>query len=277
MEDSLTFEVAQGLCMPGFSQTSRVHQGSVDHTTLERKKEIVLFESADSSMVMIRIKKRVANVLNMMTGLVHPDALRPETWEDLGLPQYCWFNHNLDGDGSLRIGVYIDSSIGRWSMNFGTANLLVRGLLSDEEKEGIIKKGYQLSHLCGNWRCMNHQHHIVEPQKVNLERKTCFTRNDKHCKHNPPCLIWNQEDDGNHHSPNAKRFKKHPLWRDFPLLTEEEIPVMELDASTEESISSTEELSQNIQEMIPSTACRLILSDTDMVIEPSMECGLFSQ
>lgn len=194
--------------MPGFAQTNRVRQACAERMSLERKKEIVLFKSPENSMVMIRLRRRVLNVLAMMTPLVPPDALHVETWDDLGLPRYCWFNHRIDSNGSLSIGAYIDSPIARWTLKFGTANLLVRGLLTDREKKGFIKEKYDLSHLGGNWRCVNHHHHIVEPKIVNLQRKACFTHVDKPCKHDPPCLIWNQEDDGTHLSPNARRFRK---------------------------------------------------------------------
>lgn len=289
MNEIPTFEAAKSLCMPSFAQTSRVRQAYVNDIILERKKEIILFESPENSMVMIRLRKRVASVLAMMTPVVPPDVYHVETWEDLGLPNHCWFNHRLEGDGSLSIAAYIDSSSGRWTMNFGIANLLVRGLLTDEEKRGLIKEKYDLSHLCGNWRCMNHYHHIVESKVVNLQRKACFAHVETPCTHDPPCGVYNQEYDGNHNSPNAKRFRKNPLWRDLPIEPEEDIPALELD-ELEETDKSTElqttaddldidaeDLKQVSQEPDLATACRLVLSDTDMVMEQLVESGLVLQ
>lgn len=129
----------------------------------------------------------------------------PSEWDDYGPRNLCWLNHEAEGKGALRVNVYIDTISGIWAMNFGIANRLIRGLLSDEEKQGIIYDHWELSHLCGNWRCVDHNHHIVEPKIINFARKDCFKHTAKPCRHNPPCLIWEHEDDGNHLIPFSNR------------------------------------------------------------------------
>lgn len=119
---------------------------------------------------MLRIRKGVANKLTMMRSFTPyiPIMVDPSEWEDRGPANCCWFNHEVEGNGSFQVNAYLGTEVGAWVMNFGTANLLVRGLLTEEQNNGILLHHYDLSHLCGNWRCMNHRHHFVESKLVNL-------------------------------------------------------------------------------------------------------------
>ena len=58
---------------------------------------------------------------------------------------------------------------------------------TEEQKRGYIEEAWHLSHLCGNWTCLNYHHFTVEPDSVNIARNSCF-KHDNGCAHNPPCL-----------------------------------------------------------------------------------------
>ncbi|TLD26100.1 hypothetical protein E2P81_ATG07912 [Venturia nashicola] len=198
---------------------------------------------------MLRIRKKVAKRLEMMRSSASsiPVYTDPSKWEDRGAPHCCWLNHQVDGDGSFQVTAYLGPKVGSWYMNFGTANLLIRGLLTKKQKNGILLHNWDLSHLCGNWRCMNHRHHFVESKTDNLRRKICFRRPEEPCPHDPPCLVWKQECDGSHHSPNAKRFRKYPsCFKSLVQSKEENLTAMAVTVSTEESEQSVEESEQSI-------------------------------
>ncbi|KAH7126968.1 hypothetical protein B0J11DRAFT_579388 [Dendryphion nanum] len=65
---------------------------------------------------------------------------------------------------------------------------LWEGLMSNDEKEGVIEHSWHASHLCGNWTCLNPQHIIAEPGSINLSRNPCFADRDGRCLHSPQCL-----------------------------------------------------------------------------------------
>ena len=73
------------------------------------------------------------------------------------------------------------------NINFGIVALMVKDLLTKDQKEGFVNKGWHLSHLCGNWTCCNWHHHTVEPGATNIKRNACF-RHDDGCLHQPPCM-----------------------------------------------------------------------------------------
>ena len=73
------------------------------------------------------------------------------------------------------------------SVNFGIVALLVESFLTAEQKEGFIQKAWHLSHLCGNWTCLNWRHFTVEDGSINIQRNACFMHRNG-CVHNPPCM-----------------------------------------------------------------------------------------
>lgn len=75
-----------------------------------------------------------------------------------------------------------------YSPNIMFIALLLQGLLTEEQKQGIIEEAWEASHLCGNWTCLNHAHIVVEPHLVNINRNRCFNRRDEPCQHSPECL-----------------------------------------------------------------------------------------
>ncbi|KAI9703193.1 MAG: hypothetical protein M1836_007758 [Candelina mexicana] len=72
-------------------------------------------------------------------------------------------------------------------VNFGVAALLLKNLMTDVQKAGFIEKRWHLSHLCGNWLCLNTSHFTVEPGPVNVGRNCCFTHRNG-CSHVPMCM-----------------------------------------------------------------------------------------
>lgn len=72
----------------------------------------------------------------------------PSQWEDRGTLNCCWLNYQVDGDGSFQVNVCLGKDMGSWGI---------------EQKNGILLRQYDRSHLCANWCCMNHRHHFIEP------------------------------------------------------------------------------------------------------------------
>jgi hypothetical protein len=72
-------------------------------------------------------------------------------------------------------------------LNFGIALKLANYKMTKQQKDGFINKQWHLSHLCGNWTCLNPAHTTVEPGNVNISRNNCFSHRSG-CLHNPPCM-----------------------------------------------------------------------------------------
>ncbi|KAH8786424.1 hypothetical protein F5882DRAFT_518183 [Hyaloscypha sp. PMI_1271] len=72
-------------------------------------------------------------------------------------------------------------------LNFGIASKLANYKMTKQQKDGFINKQWHLSHLCGNWTCLNPAHTTVEPGNVNISRNNCFSHRSG-CLHNPPCM-----------------------------------------------------------------------------------------
>ena len=73
-------------------------------------------------------------------------------------------------------------------LNIGFISLLLEGVMTEEQKEGIIEHEWHASHLCGNWTCLNWRHIQPEGGLININRNSCFAQVDKPCEHSPPCL-----------------------------------------------------------------------------------------
>lgn len=79
----------------------------------------------------------------------------------------------------------------RLQQQIGTLWIIVEGTMSPSQKYGWTFESWHLSHLCGNWRCVNPAHHTIEPGSDNQDRKNCHNGNRPHhaCKHKPRCLM----------------------------------------------------------------------------------------
>ncbi|KAF2433051.1 hypothetical protein EJ08DRAFT_695075 [Tothia fuscella] len=75
-----------------------------------------------------------------------------------------------------------------YAMQSGLARLLVKNLLTEEQKQGIINHAWHLIHLCGEMRCLNVGHFTVEPGATNQSRKICMRERKCH-SHTPPCWM----------------------------------------------------------------------------------------
>lgn len=73
----------------------------------------------------------------------------------------------------------------------GALWIIVEGTMSSSQKYGWTFESWHLSHLCGNWRCVNPAHHTIEPGSDNQNRKHCHNGNRPRyaCKHKPRCLM----------------------------------------------------------------------------------------
>jgi hypothetical protein len=58
--------------------------------------------------------------------------------------------------------------------------------MNKQQKDGFINKQWHLSHLCGNWTCLNPGHTTVEPGSINIKRNNCFSHRSG-CPHDPEC------------------------------------------------------------------------------------------
>ncbi|EON67715.1 hypothetical protein W97_06858 [Coniosporium apollinis CBS 100218] len=74
---------------------------------------------------------------------------------------------------------------------FGIVALLIRYQLTREQKKNIVK-GWELSHLCGNWTCCNWRHFTIEDHSTNVNRNRCF-RHRQRCQHTPRCMIYKKK------------------------------------------------------------------------------------
>jgi len=112
----------------------------------------------------------------------------------------CWFHPSppiprVAANGTLRPCGKLQKSFtwqdwqGKHSivLNYGIVSKLVYHKLTKQQKDGFINKQWHLSHLCGNWTCLNPDHTTVEPGSVNLSRNNCFSHRSG-CLHTPPCM-----------------------------------------------------------------------------------------
>jgi len=78
---------------------------------------------------------------------------------------------------------------GRHSLviNYGIVCKIIFHKLTKMQKDGFVQKQWHLSHLCGNWTCLNSAHTTVEPGGVNVSRNSCFSHRGG-CCHEPKCM-----------------------------------------------------------------------------------------
>ncbi|KAI9656962.1 MAG: hypothetical protein M1831_004510 [Alyxoria varia] len=100
------------------------------------------------------------------------------------------------GSNTIQTNLYWDHPQGRQSVmiNFGVAVIVIarylgreEGVLTQEQLDGFINNGWHLSHLCGNWTCLNIDHYTIEPGSVNISRNGCFSQKAP-CQHKPRCM-----------------------------------------------------------------------------------------
>ncbi|TVY60910.1 hypothetical protein LSUE1_G009866, partial [Lachnellula suecica] len=72
-------------------------------------------------------------------------------------------------------------------VNYGIVCKLLYYDMTKQQKDGFINRSFHVSHLCGNWTCINPVHTVIEPGEVNISRNNCFSHRSG-CLHNPPCL-----------------------------------------------------------------------------------------
>jgi hypothetical protein len=72
-------------------------------------------------------------------------------------------------------------------LNYGIVSKLIYRKLTKRQKDGLINRCWHLSHLCGNWTCLNPAHTTVELGSVNISRNNCFSHRSG-CHHKPPCM-----------------------------------------------------------------------------------------
>lgn len=113
----------------------------------------------------------------------------------------CWFHPtppppsrpnnsaNLRPYGKIAKTFTWGDELGKHSLvlNYGICAKLVNGGMNKQQRDGWLNRKWHLSHLCGNWSCVNPEHATVESCGTNVGRNTCFSHRDG-CVHTPKCL-----------------------------------------------------------------------------------------
>ncbi|KAK0111089.1 hypothetical protein ONS95_001467 [Cadophora gregata] len=60
-------------------------------------------------------------------------------------------------------------------LNYGIVVKLINYQMTKQQQDGFVNKQWHLSHLCGNWTCLNPAHTTVEPGRINIGRNKCFS------------------------------------------------------------------------------------------------------
>ena len=157
----------------------------VEATDLEMRKHKIAYDKAVIPSIIHRIaQKQYAQLRDHY-------ASKCKT---LG-PKECWIHPSLPRASQTKVRGVVNRSV-RWcengqrlcfEANLGIVMLLHEDRMSDREKEGFVWEEWQLSHLCGNWPCINIRHLVMEPKKVNLNRNACF-KLPNGCNHEPRCM-----------------------------------------------------------------------------------------
>ncbi|CAD6446135.1 ca5520c2-e827-4d60-9bf6-a90cafb1dce8-CDS [Sclerotinia trifoliorum] len=114
--------------------------------------------------------------------------------------QECWFHPapppprvtsigTLRACGGMQRTFYWQDHNGKHSLklNFGIVSKILFHAMTKLQQDGFINKKWHLSHLCGNWTCLNPGHTTVEPGIVNIGRNNCFSHRCG-CMHDPKCM-----------------------------------------------------------------------------------------
>lgn len=160
-------------------------------------------EKAPLNKVTCRERKRIATSFNRPVGLtkamkhwinkthnlLDPFREDDDCWFHPGPPPARLISGILRSCGKLQKRFTWQDHRGRHSLvlNYGIVSKIINFKLTKQQKDGFINQGWHLSHLCGNWTCLNPRHTTVEPGKVNISRNNCFSHRSG-CLHDPPCL-----------------------------------------------------------------------------------------
>lgn len=73
-------------------------------------------------------------------------------------------------------------------LNVLLVKMLLEDKLSREHIDGFVNEAWHVSHLCGNWTCLNTEHVVLEHGSINSKRNSCFRVVDGPCSHIPKCM-----------------------------------------------------------------------------------------
>lgn len=154
----------------------------------------LLFSNHPPNKITIRERKRIivshsrpsALTTSMTAWITQIQRLLDPFREDYE----CWFHPNppsplVTSTGSIRPFGVIKKLFG-WTdpkikvkscivLNYGIVNKIINYTISKREADGFVNRKWHLSHLCGNWTCLNPRHTCVEEGRVNAERNGCFS------------------------------------------------------------------------------------------------------
>lgn len=122
--------------------------------------------------------------------LLDPFRTDDECWLHPSLPcPYLSLNGILRPRGTLQRTFIWSDHRSRHSLklNFGIVTKLIYHDLSLSQQDRYIQKQWHLSHLCGNWVCLNPNHTTMEPGTVNISRNNWFSHRSG-CLHDLPCM-----------------------------------------------------------------------------------------
>ncbi|KAI9778844.1 MAG: hypothetical protein M1816_003886 [Peltula sp. TS41687] len=153
-----------------------------DTWTCEERKEFMIHRPTKylKANIVYKLAKEYATI---------PEEIRADE-------ENCWIHphppacrKNGRQAGSIQINLsWYEQEPHKLSVNMGLLALLHEEKVTAVQKEGYIREGWHLSHLCGNWTCVNKRHMTVEPANVNISRNACFRRRCFGCRHVPACM-----------------------------------------------------------------------------------------
>jgi hypothetical protein len=163
-----------------------------------KRGETFISKGAQETLRKLSLKSKKNIVLNDMTLVGNPrllariQALLDRVQKPLNDDE-CWIFEDppthQQRKRRIAVSVRLDK-LNTWDPQFGLLKLLLQGRITKKQKDGIIHKNWHLSHLCGDWRCLNSQHFTIEECRVNQARKRCINTGYC-CGHgdNPSCFF----------------------------------------------------------------------------------------
>ena len=175
------------LAGPGGAQTTTTTLGKLpgNKLSLKERKRIVISSSRPPALT-----KAMRLCISRIERLLDPFREDDDCWLHPSPPSpQTTPNGMLRAAGKLQKAFTWNNRNGKHSivLNYGTLHKLANHKMTKQQKDGIVNKSWHLSHLCGNWTCLNPSHTTIEPGWMNISRNPCFSHRSG-CRHHPPCM-----------------------------------------------------------------------------------------
>ncbi len=138
--------------------------------------------------------------------------------DDPNVDRNCWLDSaklkNKSRTIHRQISFYRNGRVHKVSLNHGVIAMKLRETLSKKMIDGLLQpRSWHLSHLCGNWICLNPSHMTVESPRDNQRRKSCLNKYTtlsqytaspnlrRLCPHSPKCKTQHRLPEHKLHPP----------------------------------------------------------------------------